>query len=56
MRKRPRSDYQDDQPFTPSLTVYEPERGLKRQIGFVHFHCTVKKAARLKKKPAAKRK
>ncbi len=57
MRKRPRADYQDDQPFTPSLTVYEPECGLKRQIGFVRFQQPLKAAKAVKRKtPAAKRK
>jgi hypothetical protein len=40
MRKRQRADYDDyTQPekFLPSLTVYEPEGGLKRPIGFVQF-------------------
>lgn len=56
MRKRPRADYLDDHPFTPALTVYEPEAGLKRAIGFVRFQQTVKRGARVKKRPAAKRK
>jgi hypothetical protein len=56
MRKRPRADYLDDHPWLPSLTVYEPERGLKRQIGFVRFQHPAKRAVRVKKRPAAKRK
>jgi hypothetical protein len=57
MRKRPRSDdYDLDRPWLPSLTVYEPEAGLKRQIGFVRFQHAAKRAVRLKKRPAAKRK
>lgn len=37
MRKRPRAEYDEDAPLLPSLTVYEPEGGLKRPIGFVQF-------------------
>ena len=37
MRKRPRADYDDDRPLMPTLTVYEPENGFGRAIGFVRF-------------------
>ena len=57
MRKRPRSDdYDTDRPWLPSLTVYEPENGLRRSIGFVRFQHPVKRAVRVKNKRPAKRK
>jgi hypothetical protein len=56
MRKRLRADYLDDHPWLPSLTVYEPERGLKRPIGFVRFRQPPKPAKPRQRKPAAKRK
>jgi hypothetical protein len=56
MRKRPRSDdYDLDRPWLPSLTVYEPEAGLKRQIGFVRFRQPSKPARPRKRKPAKRK-
>jgi hypothetical protein len=58
MRKRPRADYDEDHPFTPSLTVYEPSKGFGRAIGFVRFWIPVPptKPKTRKRKPPAKRK
>jgi hypothetical protein len=36
-KRRPRSDYWDDEPFRPDLTVYEPEAGLKESPAFIRF-------------------
>lgn len=52
IRKRTRASYDDPQPFTPSLTVYEPERGLRVPVGFVRFWAYAEpKPKRVKRAP-----
>ena len=59
MRKKPRSDWEDDdKPLIPELHVYESRRGLEHPIGFVrwwNYRRPAKRAVR-RKKVAAKRK
>ena len=56
MRKKPKSDWDDDKPFVPDLHVYEIPRGLEHPIGFVRFWRYKRPRVVRRKKVAAKRK